>query len=112
MKKLREFRAKAALCRQLAVREPANRDLWFAEAEKWLREEQEEIFGTSQDVNGIRTENARGVTLPFQNEEIVVQLGGAHETSFAGTVLDLNRTAAGNRDAAAVDQRCRLEFAG
>jgi hypothetical protein len=46
MKTLREFRAKAALCRQLAVREPANRDLWFAEAEKWRREEQEEIFGT------------------------------------------------------------------
>ena len=46
MKKLGEFRAKAVLCRQLAVREPANRDLWFAEAEKWLREEQEEIFGT------------------------------------------------------------------
>jgi hypothetical protein len=32
-----EFSARAALCRQLANQEPANRALWMAEAENWLR---------------------------------------------------------------------------
>jgi hypothetical protein len=32
-----EFSARVALCRQLANQEPANRALWMAEAEKWLR---------------------------------------------------------------------------
>jgi len=33
----RELRSRAALCAQLAKREPANRMLWMAEAETWLR---------------------------------------------------------------------------
>ena len=32
-----ELSSRAALCRQLAEREPANRSLWLAEAENWLR---------------------------------------------------------------------------
>jgi hypothetical protein len=32
-----ELSARAALCRQLAKREPANRALWLAEAENWSR---------------------------------------------------------------------------
>ena len=32
-----EFSARAALCRQLARREPDSRDLWLAEAERWSR---------------------------------------------------------------------------
>jgi hypothetical protein len=32
-----EFDLRAALCRQLAQREPANRALWMAEAESWSR---------------------------------------------------------------------------
>ena len=32
-----ELNSRAALCRQLAKREPANRALWLAEAENWLR---------------------------------------------------------------------------
>ena len=32
-----EFDLRAALCRQLAQREPANRALWMAEAENWSR---------------------------------------------------------------------------
>jgi len=32
-----ELNSRAALCRQLAQREPANRVLWLAEAENWLR---------------------------------------------------------------------------
>jgi hypothetical protein len=32
-----ELSARAALCRQLAEREPTNRVLWMAEAENWLR---------------------------------------------------------------------------
>ena len=30
-----EFSARAALCRQLARREPKNKILWLAEAERW-----------------------------------------------------------------------------
>jgi hypothetical protein len=32
-----ELNSRAALCKQLAEREPANRALWLAEAENWLR---------------------------------------------------------------------------
>jgi hypothetical protein len=32
-----ELAARAALCRQLAEREPANRVFWMAEAENWSR---------------------------------------------------------------------------
>jgi len=32
-----ELSSRAALCRQLAKREPANCALWLAEAENWLR---------------------------------------------------------------------------
>jgi hypothetical protein len=32
-----EFSARAALCRQLARREPDSRVLWLAEAERWSR---------------------------------------------------------------------------
>lgn len=32
-----ELYSRAALCRRLAKREPANRVLWLAEAEGWLR---------------------------------------------------------------------------
>jgi hypothetical protein len=32
-----EFSARAALCRQLARREPKSKILWLAEAERWSR---------------------------------------------------------------------------
>jgi hypothetical protein len=32
-----EFGSRAALCRQFAKQEPANRALWMAEAESWAR---------------------------------------------------------------------------
>jgi len=32
-----ELNSRAALCRKLAEREPANRTLWMAEAENWSR---------------------------------------------------------------------------
>jgi len=35
---LLEFNARAALCRQLAVVEPDNKNLWLAEAERWSRQ--------------------------------------------------------------------------
>ena len=35
---LLEFGARAALCRQLAEVEPDSRDIWLAEAERWLRQ--------------------------------------------------------------------------
>ena len=42
-----EFAARAALCRQLAKREPANRVFWMAEAENWSRLSNEN-FAASQ----------------------------------------------------------------
>ena len=43
-----EFILRAALCRQLAKREPANRSLWMAEAENWLRLSKEKVQGVAE----------------------------------------------------------------
>ena len=40
-----ELNSRAALCRKLAQREPANRTLWMAEAESWLRLSKEKPHG-------------------------------------------------------------------
>lgn len=38
-----ELRSRAALCKQLATREPENRVFWMAEAENWLRLSNESV---------------------------------------------------------------------
>ncbi len=38
-----EFKLRAALCRKLAQREPANRTYWMAEAGHWERLSKEEL---------------------------------------------------------------------
>jgi hypothetical protein len=40
-----ELNSRAALCRQFANQEPANRDLWLAEAENWSRLSNEKLPG-------------------------------------------------------------------
>jgi hypothetical protein len=40
-----ELGARAALCRELAKREPANGVLWMAEAENWSRLSNEKLRG-------------------------------------------------------------------
>ena len=40
-----ELTSRAALCRKLAQREPANRTFWMAEAENWSRLSKEKIRG-------------------------------------------------------------------
>ena len=40
-----EFNSRAALCRKLAQREPANRTFWMAEAENWSRLSKETLQG-------------------------------------------------------------------
>jgi hypothetical protein len=40
-----ELNLRAALCRQLAKREPANRALWMAEAENWSPLSKEKLRG-------------------------------------------------------------------
>ena len=40
-----EFNSRAALCRKLAQREPANRTFWMAEAENWSRLSKEKSRG-------------------------------------------------------------------
>jgi hypothetical protein len=49
-----ELSARAALCKQLAKREPTNRVLWTAEAEFWSRLSKEKI----RDEQEIRQENS------------------------------------------------------
>jgi hypothetical protein len=53
MKNLVEIRAQAALCRQLAIREPANRVNWLTEAERLSRLERDEISALFVECNGI-----------------------------------------------------------
>jgi hypothetical protein len=43
-----EFSSRAALCRKLAKQEPANRALWMAEAETWLRLSKERLRGEAR----------------------------------------------------------------
>jgi hypothetical protein len=40
-----ELSARAALCKQLAKREPESRSLWMAEAENWSRLSNEKLRG-------------------------------------------------------------------
>jgi hypothetical protein len=47
-----ELNLRAALCRQLANREPANRFLWMAEAENWLRLSKEKLRGKAAFPDG------------------------------------------------------------
>ena len=47
-----ELNLRAALCRQLAKREPANRALWMAEAENWSRLSKEELRGKAAFPDG------------------------------------------------------------
>ena len=51
-----ELSSRAALCRQLAKREPANGVLWMAEAENWSRQSKEKLHG------GARTQMSSGRT--------------------------------------------------
>jgi hypothetical protein len=49
MKNVVELRARAALCRQLAVREPTNRSIWLAEAGRWSHLAQVDQFETADE---------------------------------------------------------------
>ena len=55
MKHLVAIRAQSALFRKLAIREPANRVHWLAEAERWSRLEQDEIASHYEECNVIQT---------------------------------------------------------
>jgi hypothetical protein len=47
MKNVVELRARAALCRQLAVREPTNCSIWLSGAGRWSHLAQDDQFETS-----------------------------------------------------------------
>ena len=47
-----EFSSRAALCRQLAKREPANGVFWIAEAENWSRLSKEKFRGEPRALIG------------------------------------------------------------
>jgi hypothetical protein len=49
-----ELSARAALCTQLAKREPANRALWMAEAENWSRLSNEKLRGEPEQTSSSR----------------------------------------------------------
>jgi hypothetical protein len=40
---IKEYRARAAMCRAHAVADPRNRDVWLAEERSWLRKADQEI---------------------------------------------------------------------
>lgn len=50
-----ELTSRAALCRQLAKREPANGVFWMAEAENWLCLSKQKLRG------GVRTQISSGI---------------------------------------------------
>ena len=58
-----ELRARAALCKQLAKREPTNRVLWMAEAENWSRLSNEKLRGEAERKTGYRILANLGVTI-------------------------------------------------
>ncbi|MGO9359607.1 MAG: hypothetical protein ACLP1D_18395 [Xanthobacteraceae bacterium] len=62
MKQLVEMRSQAAQCRQLAIREPANRAYWLGEADRWSRREQEEISALFGECNAIPSAGESGRT--------------------------------------------------
>jgi hypothetical protein len=47
-----ELNSRAALCKQLAEREPANRALWLAEAENWLRLSKDKLRAEATEASG------------------------------------------------------------
>jgi len=51
MKKVLEYRTRAARCRQLSTLEPDNRARWLAEAERWSRLAQDEITALFTECN-------------------------------------------------------------
>ena len=53
-----ELSSRAALCRQLAKREPNNGALWLAEAERWSRLAQDDIASDYEECNVIQTSDA------------------------------------------------------
>ena len=62
-----ELKSRAALCRQLAKREPANGVLWMAEAENWSRLSKEKFRGEPRvligsDVLGSRQARSSSTT--------------------------------------------------
>ena len=58
MKDIFELRAKATLCRQLAMCEPKNSTHWLAEAERWTRLAQDAISSHYQECNAIPPSDA------------------------------------------------------
>ena len=82
-----EFNLRAALCRQLAKREPANRSLWMAEAEHLLRLSKEELQGEAEAKSApARPVSARRIaflTKPFSVQELMESLkrAGRHPNS-------------------------------
>jgi hypothetical protein len=61
-----ELRSRAALCIQLAKREPANRVLWIAEAESWSRQSNQN-FAARQSKHQAADSNATIVRIADRN---------------------------------------------
>ena len=53
-----ELNSRAALCRKLAQREPANRTFWMAEAENWSRLSKEKPHGEDSRKDRFRNSGA------------------------------------------------------
>ena len=53
-----ELNSRAALCRKLAQREPANRTFWIAEAENWSRLSKEKLSAARHRKNRFQDSGA------------------------------------------------------
>lgn len=65
-----ELNSRAALCRKLAQREPANRLFWILEAENWSRLSKEKFDGK----DGAETDSGILVRLRTQSAKFLLML--------------------------------------
>jgi hypothetical protein len=63
-----ELNSRAALCRKLAQREPANQVFWIAEAENWSRLSKEK----RGDKNSIKIDSGILVRLSMQSAKLLL----------------------------------------
>ena len=68
-----ELNSRAALCRKLAQRQPANQTFWMAEAENWSRLSKEKLHGE----DGVEIEFRNSGALAHAIDQISVHPGVA-----------------------------------
>jgi hypothetical protein len=70
MKNVAEFRAQAALCRQLAICNSKTSNHWLAQAERWSRLAQDAISSHYEECNGLQLNDAHIATTSCTNVQL------------------------------------------